>query len=111
MNQRSALLSVPFRRIFRRPQITYNEKKQAGSRASSSCYCTKSLYRNMSSTSALFEPLQLGDITIKNRIGFSALTRDRAVGTIPNDVMKEYYVQRATAGLIVTEGTLITRQG
>ena len=65
----------------------------------------------MSSTSALFEPLQLGDITIKNRIGFSALTRDRAVGTIPNDVMKEYYVQRATAGLIVTEGTLITRQG
>ena len=65
----------------------------------------------MSSTSALFESLQLGDITIKNRIAFSALTRDRAVGTVPNDIMIDYYVQRATAGLLVTEGTLITRQG
>jgi len=41
----------------------------------------------------------------------SALTRDRATGTIPNEVMQEYYVQRSGAGLIVTEGTLITRQG
>jgi 2,4-dienoyl-CoA reductase-like NADH-dependent reductase (Old Yellow Enzyme family) len=65
----------------------------------------------MSSTAALFEPLQLGDITIKNRFALSALTRDRATGTIPNEVMQEYYVQRSNAGLIVTEGTLITRQG
>jgi 2,4-dienoyl-CoA reductase-like NADH-dependent reductase (Old Yellow Enzyme family) len=65
----------------------------------------------MSSTSILFEPLQLGDITIKNRIAMSALTRDRATKTIPNEVMQEYYVQRSNAGLIVTEGTLITRQG
>ncbi|KAF8330091.1 flavoprotein NADH-dependent oxidoreductase [Amanita rubescens] len=65
----------------------------------------------MSSTSVLLEPLQLGDITIKNRIAMSAVTRDRAQGTIPNHAMQEYYAQRASAGLIVTEGTLITRQG
>lgn len=41
----------------------------------------------------------------------SALTRNRAPGTVPNDLMKEYYVQRAAAGLIVSEGTLVTRQG
>ncbi|TFK38126.1 hypothetical protein BDQ12DRAFT_723486 [Crucibulum laeve] len=43
----------------------------------------------------------------------SALTRNRAPGTVPNDVMKKYYLQRAEggAGLIVTEGILVTRQG
>jgi 2,4-dienoyl-CoA reductase-like NADH-dependent reductase (Old Yellow Enzyme family) len=44
----------------------------------------------------------------------SALTRNRAdVSTTPNEIMKEYYMQRAMGGcgLIVTEGTLITRQG
>ncbi|KAK2459471.1 hypothetical protein APHAL10511_008505 [Amanita phalloides] len=62
-------------------------------------------------TSSLFSSFQVGDITIKNRIVMSALTRDRAPGTVPNEVMKEYYAQRSDAGLIVTEGTLITRQG
>jgi 2,4-dienoyl-CoA reductase-like NADH-dependent reductase (Old Yellow Enzyme family) len=56
-------------------------------------------------------PLTIGDITIKNRVGMSALTRNRAPHTYPSDLMKEYYVQRGGAGLIVTEGTLITRQG
>ena len=65
----------------------------------------------MSSTSVLFAPLKVGDIIIKNRFTMSALTRDRATGTIPNEVMKEYYVQRCDAGLIVTEGTLISPQG
>lgn len=41
----------------------------------------------------------------------SALTRNRAPGTIPNDLMQEYYVQRSGAGLIVTEGILVSRQG
>ncbi|KAG5638345.1 hypothetical protein H0H81_000588 [Sphagnurus paluster] len=43
----------------------------------------------------------------------SALTRNRALGTIPNDIMVEYYGQRSVggAGLIVTEGTLVSRQG
>ncbi|KAF7364116.1 Artemisinic aldehyde Delta(11(13)) reductase [Mycena sanguinolenta] len=45
--------------------------------------------------------------------GMSALTRNRTTQTMPNDLMLEYYVQRARggAGLIVSEGTLITRQG
>ncbi|KAF9009977.1 FMN-linked oxidoreductase [Cyathus striatus] len=60
----------------------------------------------MSTTSALFIPLKLGSVTIRNRITMSALTRNRAPGTIPSDIMKEYYAQRARggAGLIVSEG-------
>ncbi|KAF9009976.1 hypothetical protein BDQ17DRAFT_991760 [Cyathus striatus] len=67
----------------------------------------------MSATSALFTPLKLGSVTLRNRITMTALTRNRAPGTIPNNIMKEYYVQRARGGasLIVTEGTLVTRQG
>ena len=58
-------------------------------------------------------PLDIGDITIKNRVGMSALTRNRAPHTNPTDLMKEYYVQRVLGGvgLVVTEGILITRQG
>ncbi|KAJ7187787.1 hypothetical protein C8R46DRAFT_978591 [Mycena filopes] len=62
----------------------------------------------------LFSPLTLGSITIPNRIGMGALTRNRAdVSTNPNEIMKEYYLQRAVGGcgLIVSEGTLVTRQG
>ncbi|KAJ7671022.1 hypothetical protein B0H17DRAFT_989380 [Mycena rosella] len=63
--------------------------------------------------SALFTPLKLGSVTIPNRIGMSALTRNRSSATVPNELMREYYTQRSTggAGLIVTEGALITRQG
>ncbi|KAF7353647.1 Artemisinic aldehyde Delta(11(13)) reductase [Mycena venus] len=62
---------------------------------------------------SLFTPLKLGDVTIQNRIAMSALTRNRSTETVPNDIMLKYYLQRARggAGLIVTEGTLITRQG
>ncbi|KAJ7474506.1 flavoprotein NADH-dependent oxidoreductase [Mycena galericulata] len=61
----------------------------------------------------LFTPLKLGSVTIPNRIAMSALTRNRSSATVPNEIMKTYYDQRASggAGLIVTEGTLITRQG
>lgn len=67
----------------------------------------------MASTAALFNPLKLGSITVRNRIFMSALTRGRALQTIPNDTIVEYYRQRAVggAGLIVTEGILISRQG
>ncbi|KAJ6537672.1 flavoprotein NADH-dependent oxidoreductase [Mycena capillaripes] len=63
--------------------------------------------------SVLFKPLNLGNTTISNRIGMSALTRNRSTETVPNEIMLKYYVQRAKggAGLIVSEGTLITRQG
>ena len=62
---------------------------------------------------SLFQPLVLGDIAIKNRIGMAALTRNRAPDSYPTDLMKEYYVQRALggAGLIVTEGILVSLHG
>ncbi|KAJ7718650.1 hypothetical protein B0H16DRAFT_1433291 [Mycena metata] len=63
--------------------------------------------------STLFTPLTLGSTTISNRLGMSALTRNRSSKTVPNDIMLKYYVQRAAggAGLIVSEGVLISRQG
>ncbi|KAJ7718645.1 hypothetical protein B0H16DRAFT_1433275 [Mycena metata] len=63
--------------------------------------------------SVLLTPLKLGTTTISNRVGMSALTRNRSSNTVPNDLMLKYYVQRATggAGLIVSEGILISRQG
>ncbi|KAJ7580141.1 hypothetical protein C8J56DRAFT_1006494 [Mycena floridula] len=64
------------------------------------------------SLSALFKPLELGPVTLKNRVFLSPLTRGRSVPTtIPNDLNREYYKQRSNAGLIVTEGTLIVQQG
>ena len=53
--------------------------------------------------------LQVGDFTIKNRLVLSPLTRARSgVERIPNDLMLEYYQQRANAGLIITEATVIS---
>ncbi|KAF7367405.1 Artemisinic aldehyde Delta(11(13)) reductase [Mycena sanguinolenta] len=64
---------------------------------------------------ALLTPLKLGSITIRNRIGMAALTRNRAdaISATPNALMKEYYMQRAVGGcgLMLAEGTLVTRQG
>src|SRR5476651_983512 len=54
---------------------------------------------------SLFGPLQVGSIALKNRIVMSPMTRCRAIGNVPNDLMAEYYAQRAGAGLIITEGT------
>ncbi|KAJ7636740.1 hypothetical protein FB45DRAFT_1056036 [Roridomyces roridus] len=62
---------------------------------------------------ALFEPLKLGDITIKNRIGMSAMTRNRAdAKRVPTELMRKYYLQRGLggAGIIVTEATCISPQ-
>ena len=61
---------------------------------------------------SLFDPLTLGDITIPNRIIMAPLTRSRAgPGRVPNALMAEYYVQRAAAGLIITEATAVTPMG
>lgn len=62
---------------------------------------------------SLFEPLSIGDLKLANRIVMAPLTRMRATqpGDVPNDLMIEYYRQRATAGLIVTEGTQISPIG
>ncbi len=54
----------------------------------------------------LMGPIKLGDIPLANRIVMAPMTRDRAgPGDVPTDLMVEYYAQRASAGLIVTEGT------
>jgi len=53
----------------------------------------------------LFSEYHLGHLTLKNRVVMCPLTRSRAIGNIPNDLMATYYEQRAAAGLIITEGT------
>jgi 2,4-dienoyl-CoA reductase-like NADH-dependent reductase (Old Yellow Enzyme family) len=61
---------------------------------------------------SLFDPLQLGDILLPNRIIMAPLTRQRASdGRVPNALMAEYYVQRAGAGLIISEATSVTPMG
>lgn len=61
----------------------------------------------------LFDPIQIGDLHLPNRIIMAPLTRSRAVGDgrVPNALMAQYYVQRASAGLIISEATAITPQG
>jgi N-ethylmaleimide reductase len=51
----------------------------------------------------LFEPYQLSDITLANRIVMAPMTRSRAVNHMPNESTAQYYAQRASAGLIITE--------
>lgn len=56
-------------------------------------------------TASLFSPVTLGEIELSNRIVMAPMTRDRAgPGDVPTDLMVAYYAQRASAGLIVTEG-------
>jgi N-ethylmaleimide reductase len=57
------------------------------------------------STQSLFSSYSLGRITLKNRVVMAPMTRNRALGNVPNELMATYYAQRADAGLIVTEGT------
>lgn len=60
----------------------------------------------------LFDPLPLGPLTLKNRIIMAPLTRSRAsAGRVPNAMMAEYYRQRASAGLILSEATAVTPMG
>ncbi len=60
----------------------------------------------------LFDPLQLGDLRLPNRIFMAPLTRSRAVeARVPNELMAEYYAQRASAGLIISEATVVTPHG
>jgi 2,4-dienoyl-CoA reductase-like NADH-dependent reductase (Old Yellow Enzyme family) len=60
----------------------------------------------------LFDSLTLGDLTLKNRIVMAPLTRCRAdEGRVPNGLMAEYYAQRSSAGLILTEATSVTPMG
>jgi N-ethylmaleimide reductase len=56
-------------------------------------------------TYELFTPKKVGSFEVKNRIVMAPMTRCRAIGNIPNELMAEYYRQRSDAGLIITEGT------
>lgn len=60
----------------------------------------------------LFDPLQAGDLYLRNRCVMAPLTRARAGDSrVPNDLMAEYYAQRAGAGMIITEATAISFEG
>lgn len=60
----------------------------------------------------LFDPLKMGDLNLKNRIALAPMTRGRAgVSRVPNDIMGEHYYQRASAGLLITEATVVSAQG
>ena len=62
---------------------------------------------------SLFDPITVGDLRLRNRIFLAPLTRCRATGggRVPNDLMVEYYRQRASAGLLLTEATSVTPMG
>ncbi len=53
----------------------------------------------------LFEQYQLGELKLQNKFVMAPMTRSRAIGNTPNALIVKYYEQRATAGLIITEGT------
>jgi len=60
----------------------------------------------------LFSPVQVGPYTLRNRMVMAPMTRNRAgAGNVPSDLAATYYAQRASAGLIITEGTQVSPQG
>src|SRR5260221_13484817 len=77
-----------------------------------SCYPQFLGPQNMSNTTKLFEPFKLGLIRLPNRLVMAPLTRNRAVaGRVPNPLAVEYYGQRASAGLLITEESQVSQQG
>ena len=61
---------------------------------------------------SLFDPIQLGAVRASNRVLMAPLTRGRAdKSAVPTGIMVDYYAQRASAGLIITEATGISREG
>ena len=61
----------------------------------------------------LLDPITIGDLRLPNRILMAPLTRNRSsgAGRVPNALMRNYYVQRAFAGMIVSEATSVTPMG
>jgi N-ethylmaleimide reductase len=59
----------------------------------------------------LLEPYRLGPLSLPNRMVMAPLTRSRAPRCVPNEMLARYYAQRASAGLIVSEGTQVARLG
>src|SRR5512140_289121 len=64
------------------------------------------------SRSPLLQPIKVGELELPNRIWMAPLTRCRSsAGRVPNALMREYYVQRALAGLILSEATAVSPMG
>ncbi len=59
----------------------------------------------------LFSVFKTDKLNLKNHIAMAPLTRSRAIGNIPNDMMAQYYAMRADTGLIITEGTAPSKNG
>ena len=61
----------------------------------------------------LFDPITIGDLKLPNRVLMAPLTRNRSTGPgrVPNALMRDYYVQRASAGAILSEATSVTPMG
>lgn len=59
----------------------------------------------------LFSTASLGSLTLQNHLVMAPMTRNRAIGNVPNDLMVEYYAQRASAGMIITEGVSSSPNG
>ncbi|NOX45903.1 MAG: alkene reductase [Chlorobi bacterium] len=69
-------------------------------------------YRELHKKPALLRSISLGKLALKNRVAMAPLTRRRATDDyVPTEIMATHYVQRASAGLIITEATNISRQG
>lgn len=61
---------------------------------------------------SLFEPFSIGNLHLKNRIAMAPMTRGRAgAKRVPNELMAEHYYQRSSAGLLITEATVVSKQG
>src|SRR5437879_11860925 len=65
------------------------------------------------SQTKLFEPFKLGPIALPNRLVMAPLTRNRAVppGMVPSPLAIDYYGQRTSAGLLITEASQVLQQG
>lgn len=62
-------------------------------------------------STTLFDSYKLGSWNLKNKIVMAPMTRSRAIGGVPNEIMAKYYAQRASAGLIITEATSSSPNG
>src|ERR1700753_551260 len=68
--------------------------------------------QQMTTPTKLFDSYKLGPLTLPNRLVMAPLTRNRAVaGLVPNPLAVEYYAQRASAGLLISEASQVSQQG
>ncbi len=73
--------------------------------------CCLTIFFEEFTMSILYTPITLGTMVLQNRLVMAPMTRSRAPGNVPNALMVEYYAQRGTAGLIITEGTSSSPNG